>query len=91
MKEENQRRQVLVFPCPFTIKVVGIKRESLFDEINSCVLELCPEYSPEKTARRLSARGRYESFSVVVQAQSREHLDHLYAKLVKIEGVKFVL
>lgn len=81
--------EYLDFPCPFTFKVMGLKRDSLAQEVIQAVNKLVPgTYS---TTSRDSANGTYSSITISVLVSSKEDIENLYSHLMTIEGVKHVL
>ena len=50
-----------------------------------------PEMTKNKIAQKTSRKGNFASISFMLVAQSKEHLDALFADLKKIESVRLVL
>ncbi|MGX2974210.1 DUF493 family protein YbeD [Ursidibacter arcticus] len=82
-------KDLLEFPCSFTFKVVGAKRDGLVDDVVSEVQKVVKgDYNP---TLKESAKGTYHSVSITIQAENIEQVETLYADLAKIEGVRMVL
>ncbi|WP_301098770.1 DUF493 family protein YbeD [Otariodibacter sp.] len=82
-------RELLSFPCSFTFKVVGIKRDGLMEDVVNEVQKVVKgDYSP---TLKESGKGSYHSVSITLQPDNIEQVETLYTNLAKIEGVRMVL
>lgn len=82
-------KDLLTFPCEFTFKVVGVKRDDLIEDVVMETQKIIKgDYSP--TAKE-SGKGTYHSISITVNAENIEQIETLYTNLAKIAGVKMVL
>lgn len=81
--------QLLSFPCAFPFKVLGVSNPDLVHKISAVLDALSTEYSDIKS--KTSAQGNYQSVTVRVQANSKEHLETLYETLGEIDIVRYVL
>ena len=71
---------LLTFPCDFTIKVFGLNTESF----ETTVLSIINQHlgSTDRTLQhRDSEGGKYRSYSITIEAQSKEQLDAIYRDL----------
>jgi hypothetical protein len=79
------------FPCPYPIKAIG----HYADDFADIVLEILQRHAPDLDAstleKRLSNGGRYLSVTVTLTAQSREHLEAIYADLKAHERVIYLI
>lgn len=82
-------KDLLEFPCSFTFKVVGAKREDLVEDVVAEVQKVAKgDYNP--TVKE-SGKGTYHSVSITITAENIEQVETLYTELAKIEGVRMVL
>lgn len=87
--QDKKLKDLLEFPCAFTFKVVGTKRETLMDDVVAEVQKVVKgDYHP--TAKE-SGKGTYLSVSITIQAENIEQVESLYTNLAKIDGVRMVL
>ena len=88
---EYERESANLYPCAFPIKAIG----HYADDFADIVLEILRRHDPELDAgtleKRLSNGGRYLSVTVTFTAQSREHLDAIYAELKGHERVLYLI
>ncbi len=88
---EDQNDSAFEFPCPYPIKAIG----HYADDFADIVLEILQRHAPDLDAstlqKRLSNGGRYISVTVTFTAQSREHLDAIYAELKSHERVLYLI
>ena len=82
---------LLQFPCEFPLKIMGCGSA----DFREMVVELVSRHAPDLDETRISVRdsraGRYQSVTVVINAQSRAQLDALYRELSSHPGVAMVL
>lgn len=89
ISQDKKLKDLLEFPCAFTFKVVGTKRDGLMDDVVSEVQKVIKgDYNP---TMKESAKGTYNSVSITIQAENIEQVETLYTNLAKIEGVRMVL
>ena len=89
MTEENT--ELLEFPCDFPLKIMGEDTEEFHLTIREIVQRHAPDVEEAAFAKRLSAKGRYVSITVTVNAQSREQLDNLYREITSCSLVKWAI
>lgn len=86
---QQKLKDLLEFPCAFTFKVVGVKRDGLVDDVVSEVQKVVKgDYNPSV---KESAKGTYDSVSITLNADNIEQIETLYETLAKIDGVRMVL
>ncbi len=79
------------FPCEYPIKVVGDVRENFHDEVFDIVIRHDPSMTTERVSQRISRKGNFISISFMLEAQSEQQLQDLFADLKQIESVRMVL
>ncbi|MBI5329846.1 MAG: DUF493 domain-containing protein [Betaproteobacteria bacterium] len=82
---------LLVFPCAFPIKVMGVNSDVFTQEIVEIVRIHAPDFAAESVQMRASAGGNYLAVTCTIRADSRSQLDDLYRALSAHPGVKVVL
>lgn len=81
----------LVFPCQFTIKVMGRGTTEFENSVQQILRTHIPNLDNSAISRRDSRQGNYASLSIIIEAQSREQLDALYRELSACEHVVMAL
>lgn len=85
--------ELLQFPCvvDFRIIVDALKQDAL-NEVKRHIEEILPGSVLEVTASpRVSANGKYISYTVPVRVTDAKNIDDLYQHLGKIDFIKHVL
>lgn len=89
LQQDKKLKDLLEFPCAFTFKVVGLKRDGLVDDVVAEVQKVVKgDYHP---STKESGKGTYHSVSITIQAENIEQVERLYTNLAAIEGVRMVL
>lgn len=87
--QDKKLKDLLEFPCSFTFKVVGVKRDGLIDDVVAEVQKVVKgDYNPSV---KESGKGTYHSVSITIKAENIEQVETLYTNLAKIDGVRMVL
>ncbi|QIM64411.1 DUF493 family protein YbeD [Frederiksenia canicola] len=87
--QDKKLKDLLEFPCSFTFKVVGAKRDGLIDDVVAEVQKVVKgDYNPSV---KESGKGTYHSVSITIKAENIEQVETLYTNLAKIDGVRMVL
>ncbi|MGX2948161.1 DUF493 family protein YbeD [Frederiksenia canicola] len=87
--QDKKLKDLLEFPCSFTFKVVGAKRDGLIDDVVAEVQKVVKgDYNPSV---KESGKGTYHSVSITLKAENIEQVETLYTNLAKIDGVRMVL
>ena len=81
----------IVFPCDYLIKVVGDVTPEFHKQVCDVVTKHDPAMTTDKISQKTSRKGNFVSISFMLVAQSKEHLDVLFADLKEIEAVRLVL
>lgn len=87
----EQEDPLLTFPCQFPIKIAGTANPDFVVTISESIKKLDPSFDSKKIKVNFSKTGKYVSLTVIVHAQSKEHLNSVYQMLTKHPYVKFVL
>jgi len=82
---------LLVFPCAFPIKVMGLTQDSFAQTIVQVVQKHAPDFDPATVEMRASTAGKYLSLTCTITATSRDQLDDLYRELSSHPMVTMVL
>lgn len=82
---------LLEFPCEFPIKIIGTADCDLDTLVFSLVRPHAPDLGEGAIRRRTSSKGRYQSITVVINAQSKAQLDAIYRALTASEHVLMAL
>jgi putative lipoic acid-binding regulatory protein len=83
--------ELIDYPCPFPIKVLGRTTDGFAQAVAAIVLRHAPDFDPSGIEMRASREGRYLSLTATVTARSREQLDALYRELCDHPMVVMVL
>jgi hypothetical protein len=85
-------KQLMDFPCNFTIKVMGVNHVNLVNEVVAVISRYSDGFDPNQDiTTRLSSNSNYVAISAVIKATSKEQLDTIYLALNKHELVKVTL
>ena len=82
---------LLQFPCEFPIKIMGAGAPDFRGLVVDLVRRHAADLDEARVRVRDSHTGRYQSVTVVVNAQSRAQLDAIYRELSGHPGVAMVL
>jgi putative lipoic acid-binding regulatory protein len=80
-----------IYPCRFPIKVIGENTEKLAKIILEVMSSFGEAVCPDGMATKNSQNGKYLSITFEIVAQSREHIERIYAGLSARKEVKMVL
>lgn len=87
----SRKQATLVFPCQFTIKVMGRGDDDFENSVHRIIRRHLPDLDHDAVSRRDSRQGNYAALSIVFEAQSREQLDAIYHELSACEHVVMAL
>ena len=89
MTEWDHNPELWDFPCQFPLKVMG----TACDDFEAKVIEAVQIHAPNDyyPKTRPSKNGKYLSVTVVVELQSKEHLENIYAVVNAVPEVKIIL
>lgn len=89
--QSSAGESLLVFPCSFPIKVMGLTQDSFAQTIVEVVQKHAPDFDPRTLEMRASTAGKYLSLTCTINATSRDQLDDLYRELSSHPMVTMVL
>jgi uncharacterized protein len=91
-KDAGYARDILKFPCLFSIKVMGINHPDLIAEVAAIVSRHAAHFNPEADIiTKLSREKNYLSVTATIMATSQKQLDTIYTELNQHELVKITL
>ena len=79
------------FPCEYPVKAMGPNTDEFEQTIVTTVREHAPEVSSNSVHSKVSSTGKYRSVTVLVYAQSKDHLIGIYADLRNNKDVLWTL
>jgi len=88
---DNDEKHGLSFPCEYPIKAMGPNTEAFADEMYELVKKHCPELKREDITTRASGSATYQSVTMPIKAESRDHLITIYQDLKNHKDVKWTL
>ncbi|MCW9056274.1 MAG: DUF493 domain-containing protein [Gammaproteobacteria bacterium] len=87
----SEEETLFEFPCEFPIKAMG----KTGPELEGAVIEIINRHVPDlpEDAIKLNASkgGNYTSITIIVVAQSKDHLDAIYYELTACEHVLYAI
>ena len=86
-----EQPSLIIYPCAFPIKVMGVKAEGLVHAITHIALQFDPQFDAATIELRESKGGKYIGVTITINATSREQLDEIYRTLSTHPMVKVVL
>ena len=87
MVDEPQQQELLRFPMPWPIKVVGRHAEMQRTEIDAIVRLFAPDLTDDQIAERESNQKHFLSITYTINAQSKEQVVGLANALKAATGV----
>jgi hypothetical protein len=81
----------LEFPCRWPVKAMVEAGEDALREVLGVIARHAQLPGEEDVRIRPSRHGRYESITVVIEAQSRRHLEIIYTEIRALDAVKMTL
>jgi putative lipoic acid-binding regulatory protein len=85
--DEPPAEELLKFPTPWPIKVVGRRSEMIRTEIDAIVREHAPDLSAAQISERESKEHHFLSITYTINAQSKEQVVGLANALQLAKGV----
>ncbi|MGJ8663392.1 MAG: YbeD family protein [Marinicella sp.] len=79
------------FPCEYPVKAMGPNTPEFKQKITDIVKQHAPEVSSNSVHCKTSSTGKYQSVTVLVYAQSKEHLISIYQDINTIKEVMWTL
>ena len=81
MRDGQDNETLLVFPCDFTIKVIGKNSEEFEAAVLMIVHQQMPGFADRMIESRDSGNSKYRALSLTVHVTSKDQLDDLYYAL----------
>ena len=81
----------LEFPCRWPVKAMVEAGEDSLREVLGVIARHAQLPDERDVTIRPSRHGRYESITVVIEAQSRRHLEIIYTEIRALDAVKMTL
>ena len=91
MSEQDKDAKGFEFPCEYPVKAMGPNTEEFVIKITEIVKQHAPEVSRNSVHSRQSSSGKYQSVTVLVYAQSKDHLINIYQEIRQVEEVVWTL
>jgi len=80
-----------IYPCQFSIKVIGENTENLEKVVVKVMSSFGEVIRPDEIAMKHSKNGKYLSITFEIVARSREYVEQIYSELNAQKEVKMVL
>ena len=87
----TQDKQLMEFPCQFSLKAMGLATDDFDALVVSLIREHVNDIKEGAVSRKPSANGKYLSSTVTFTAESREQLDNMYRSITAHERVLMAL
>ena len=87
----TQDKQLMEFPCQFSLKAMGLATDDFDALVVSLVREYIDDIKEGAIHSKPSANGKYVSITVTFTAESREQLDNIYRSVTAHERVLMAL
>ena len=87
----KQSDNLLEFPCRWPVKAMVRSGEDALRDVLAVIARHAELPADDDVRIRPSRHGRYESITVVIDAQSRRHLEIVYGELRALDAVKMTL
>ena len=87
MNKQQDEARGFEFPCAYQVKAMGHDDGSFRETVVEILAQHCAHIDHERVVCKASRNGKYLSVSVTIEAQSRAHLDAIYAALTAHEKV----
>lgn len=91
MSEDIKEPKGFDFPCEYPVKAMGPNTDEFIIKITEIVKQHAPEVSRNSVHCRASSSGKYQSVTVLVYAQSKDHLINIYQEIRSVEEVVWTL
>ncbi|MAC91198.1 MAG: hypothetical protein CMO99_01400 [Woeseiaceae bacterium] len=91
MKNSEEKKQLIEFPCDFSIKVIGKDCPDFLNSVSEIMRSHSQVYSEKNVKKNKSKKGNYISITCDVYVTSQNELDKIYIDLSKNKNILFVL
>ncbi len=91
MNISDKSAKLIEFPCKFPIKVLGKDCKEFYKAVTSIMHSHSQNFSEEKAQKNKSKKGKYISFTCIVDVNNQNELDKIYIDLSQNNNILFVL
>ena len=91
VNNQQEKPEGLVFPCEYPVKAMGENSQKFLQEMLFIAQKHCPETTEIHVRTNTSKTGKYQSVTITVQVESRDHLESLYFEIKSHKDVKWTL
>ena len=91
IEQNKDQAEGLTFPCEYPIKAMGENSNKFLQEMLFIAQKHCPNTQECHVRSTVSRTGKYQSVTITVNVDSREHLEGLYGEIKVHKDVKWVL
>jgi len=90
-EQQKDKVEGLTFPCNYPIKAMGENSTKFLQEMLFIAQKHCPKTEECHVRTSVSKTGKYQSVTITVEVNSREHLEDLYGEIKVHKDVKWIL
>lgn len=87
----SENTSLLVFPCDFPLKIIGINSPDFKTNIETIVRKHFDNTKDDDFSYKSSLKDNYLAITVTVHVQDKPSLDALYQELTQHPSIKMVL
>lgn len=87
----EQEAPKIEFPCDYSIRIMGERREDFVQRVFELVQQHAPEIQREEVKTKDSRHGRFMSVHLVIVATGVDQLHNIHQSLLTYDAVKMVL
>jgi hypothetical protein len=91
MTDDIKEPKGFEFPCEYPVKAMGPNTDEFVIKIHELIKQHAPEVSRDSILCKTSSTGKYQSVTVLVYAQSKDHLINIYQEIRMVEEVVWTL
>ncbi len=91
LNEACGSESLLVFPCDFGIKAMGLASEDFVATVLGLIAPHVSELDESRVQTKQSSSGKYTSVTVPIWAISKTQLDTIYQALHAHKSIKYLL
>lgn len=91
INDQKEKPEGIEFPCEFPVKAMGVNTNKFLQEMLFIAQKHCPETTHEHVRTNQSRTGKYQSVTITVLVESRDHLEGLYYEIKSHVDVKWTL
>lgn len=88
---EQQEPPKIEFPCDYSIRVMGERRDDFVDQVVALVQQHAPDLNPDAVTTKDSRHGRFMSVHLVIVATGVDQLKRIHTSLKTYDAVKMVI